>query len=209
MLAATTVGTVDRARRVVTLAADAIAEIVPGVVVEGIQAVDVLHELAPGGGLRTTIWGSGLASVNRRLVALRRIFEQLDPDRRFRGTYEYRVVSQEFERVNLQPIRVSTGMPDLQRVPVRPGIPGARATHAVGSRVLVAFVDGAPSRPVVMSFEDADGEGFVPLTLELAADTMIKIGAGAVLAAARMTDPVQAGPFTGAITGGSAKARIE
>jgi len=203
-----TIAGVDRARRVVTLSAESIAAIVPGAVVEGIEAVDVMHELAAGAGLVSTIWGAGIAQTDRALTAMRRILEQLDPGRPFRGVYEYRIVTQEGERLNLQPVRVSTGMPDLQRVPVRPGIPGARADHAPGSRVLVLFVDATPARPVVVGYEDADGDGFVPVVLELDATTTINLGAGATLAAARLTDPVVCGPFAGAITGGSAKTRI-
>jgi hypothetical protein len=205
---ATVIG-VDRARRTVTLAAEAIAALVPGVTAEGIQAVDVLHELTPTG-LRTTLWGSGTADTNRRMMALRRIFEQLDPDRRFRGVYEYRVVSQTpgGTRLNLQPVRVATGMPDLQVVPVRPGIPGARSDVAPGARVLVGFVDASPARPVVVGFEDADGSGFVPQTLTLNATAQIILGAGGVLPAARFSDPVIAGPFGGTITGGSTKTRV-
>lgn len=203
-----TVQAVDRARRIVMLASETIAGIVPGVVIEGIAAVDVLHELTPGG-LRTTIWGAGISTVNRRLAAFRRILEQLDPGRPFRGFYEYRIVSQEDERLNLQPVRVSVGMPDLQRVTVRPGIPGTKATHMLGARVVVGFIDGAPTQPFVAAFEDADGDGFSPLVLELNASTGINLGTGALLAAARVTDPVVAGPFAGTITGpGSLKTRI-
>lgn len=191
---------IDRARGVAMLATDAIAAIVPGAVVEGLEAVDVLHEISPGAKLRSTIWGAGAAITSRRLTALTRIMEALDPDRRFRGVYEYRIVTQDLERLNLQPVRVSTGMPDLQRVFVRPGVPGVKAMHALGSRVLVCFVDANPSFPVVVAFEDAEGQGFAPL--------QINIGKPALLGAARMTDTVQAGPFGGVITGGSAIVRI-
>jgi hypothetical protein len=193
------IGPVDQARRCVPLAADAIAAIVPGVVVEGIEAADVLHELTPSG-LRSTIWGKGPADTSRELAAFRRLLEQLDPARRFRGIYEYRIVTQDGDRVNLQPIRISTGMPDLQRVVVRPGIPGARADHTLGARVLVGFVDADPARPVVVGFEDAEGGGFVP--------TQLYLGGPLTLAAARFSDTVQAGPFVGTITSGSTEVRI-
>jgi len=194
------VTSIDRSRGIATIATESIAQIVPGAVVEGLEAVDVLHEVSPAAKLRSTIWGAGVAITSRRLTALTRIMEALDPDRRFRGVYEYRIVTQDLERLNLQPVRVSTGMPDLQRVYVRPGVPGVKALHALGSRVLVAFVDANPSFPVVVAFEDAEGQGFAPL--------QINIGKPAILGAARMTDTVQAGPFGGVITGGSTLVRI-
>jgi hypothetical protein len=215
---AASVLSVDRALGTVSLAADSIAGIVPGVTVESVEAVDVLHELGEGAGpLRSTLWGAGIASSTRRLVAWRRIYDQLDPRRRYRGLFEYRVVTQDGERLNLQPIRVSIGMPDLQRVPVRPGVTGCRADVALGSRVLVTFIEADPARPFVLAFEDAEGDGFVPLKLEIDATTELDLGegalltkiAGGVLASARQTDIVQAGPFLGTIIGPcSTKVRV-
>jgi len=206
--APSTVTSVDRARGVVHLSPESIAALVPGVVVDGIEAVDVLHEVTPAG-IRSTLWGKGIGGTSRELVALGRLLEQLDPDRRFRGTYEYRVVTQDGERLNLQPVRVSIGMPELQRVPVRPGVSGARADVALGSRVLVTFIDADPARYAVVGFEDAEGDGFIPLKLEVDASAELDLGAaalvtklaGGTLGAARQTDAVIAGPFGGTITG--------
>ena len=196
--AGVTHGPVDLARRTVTLAGESIASIRPGLVVDGLTAVDVQHEISATGGLRSTVWGRSFSSSSRRLATLQALQEQLDPARRFRGITEYRVVTRDGKRLNLQPVRVSTGMPDLARVYVRPGVSGCEAEVALGSRVLVAFVDSDPARPVVTSFEDAEGEGFEPTT--------VTISKG-VLGVARMTDPVQAGPFAGTITMGSTKVK--
>ena len=162
----TRVSPVDRARGKVVLASDSIAAILPGVSVDGMAAVDVVHELTPGGGLRSTVWGAQTASAGD---ALSGVLRQLDPDRAFRGVTEYRVVTIEGERMNLQPVRVSTGMPDLTRVPVRPGVAGCKAEVALGARVLVGFVDSDQARPFVAAFEEADGEGFQPTTLAMSA----------------------------------------
>lgn len=208
------IGSVDQAFGTVELAADSIAQLLPGVLVEGLEAVDVLHVLEPGS-IRTTLWTAGIAPSSRRLSSLRRIIEQIDPRRRYRGIFEYRVVTQTGERLNLQPIRVSTGMPSLQRVFVRPGVSGARADVALGSRVIVSFLDAEPSRPVVVGFEDAEGEGFLPGVLEIDSTDELDLGetatltkiANGVLGIARATDPVVAGPFGGTITVGSSRAR--
>lgn len=170
---------VDLAAGTVTLAPAAIATIVPGITVDGLEAVDVQHELSAEGGLRTRIWGPRGGATSRLLQAQRKVFEALFPDIQYRGVTEYRVISQNGERLDLQPVRVSTGMPVLLRVPVRPGVPGASATHSLsGAVVLVQFVDASPARPVVTSFEDADGGAFLPLALAVDASTFIKLGAG-------------------------------
>lgn len=160
------VSQIDKAAGTLTLASESIGTILPGITVDGLVAVDVEHE-ASTKGIRSKIWGKQNAS-SRRLSAFRALFDQLDPNQKFRGVWEYRIVTQDGERLNLQPVRVSTGMPDLSRVYVRPGLPGCKALYTLGSRVLVGFVDSDPSRPVVLGFEDAEGAGFLPTTLKLA-----------------------------------------
>ena len=160
-------GVIDLSRGTVTIAAEEIVTLLPGITVEGLEALDIVHEVAPDAGLRTTLYGAGIASTSRRLEAYRRIIDALFPALKYANMYEYRVVTQEGERLNLQPVRVSTGMPDLRRVFVRPGVAGCRADVALGSRVLVAFANGDPAAPVVLAFEDAEGGGFAPTRLDL------------------------------------------
>ncbi len=169
---ATRTSQVDLARGTVTLAAESIATLRPGIVVDGLEAVDVEHEVTPKG-LRTTIWGKRAGGTSRRLAAMRALDEQLDPDRRFRSVWEYRVVTLSGKRLNLQPVQVSTGMPSLSNVPFRPGVAGCDVAAQLGSRVLVGFVNEDPARPYVSAFEDPDGEGFVPTTLDLTAGGMV------------------------------------
>jgi len=171
------------------LAADDLAGLVPGATVSdgqggSVTAVDVVHRLT-GGKLRTTVWGE-LGGSSRVGSALHRLVTQIRAADRYRGVWEYRIVSQSGERLALQPVRVSTGMPDLHAVRVRPGVPGVRADHALGSRVLVTFVDADPARPVVVGFEDADSSGFEPDELLVdAGDVSIDAGlTGAITLAA-------------------------
>jgi len=193
--AGVTHGPVDLARGCVELASESIAAILPGIVVDGLTAVDVFHEVSSDG-LRSTVHGARGGS-SRALDAFRAIFEGLDPDRPFRGQSEYRVTSRSGDRVGLEPVRVSTGMPELSRVVARPGLPGCKGGAAVGSRVLVAFADSSPARPYVCGYEDADGSGFVPTTLVLDASSSIKLGDGATKGVARDGDDVCLGYFCG------------
>lgn len=174
---AVTHGPVDLARKTVTLAAESIAAILPGLLIDGLEAVDVQHTINAKDGLRSTIWGARNAGTSRRLGGMMAVLDALDPDRAFRGVVEYRVVTQAGERLNLQPIRVSTGMPNLARVVVRPGVSGVSSQVMLGSRVLVGFVDSDPARPCVLAFEDAEGEGFTPLMTHIDA-LLVRLGAG-------------------------------
>lgn len=172
-----TVEKIDRARATVRLATDKIADLLPGAIVEGIEAVDVEHELSPDG-LRTTIWGAQGKGEPREVAALRKVIEQIDPHRSFRGVWEYRVATLSGKRLDLQPQRVSTGMPVLQRVPVRPGVAGCEATLTLGARVLVTFIDSDPSRPCVVGFDDPESEAFTPIALSLDAVTVVRLADG-------------------------------
>lgn len=162
----------DLARRTITLASESIAAIVPGVVVDGLVAVDVLHTIDAKKGLRSQVWGSLAGGSSRDLDAFRKLFEQLFPNFPFMGLTEYRVVTKNGKRLDLQAVRVSTGMPDIGHVSVMPGVAGCDSTDvALGSRVLVGFVDSDQGRPVVLAFEDAEGASFVPTTLSLLGGT--------------------------------------
>lgn len=175
-----TLGVFDRARNTVEVSSDAIKTILPGVVVEGVRAVDVVHESNAERGLRSQIFGVGISATSRTLAAWRKMLDAIDPWRLFRGVVEYRVVTQSGKRLSLQPVRTSSGMPQLERVPVWPGVSGCDADVLPGSRVLVGFIDSDPTRPYVCALEDADGQGFKPLMLRLDAVTLVRLGAGAL-----------------------------
>lgn len=171
------IGQVDLARGTATVASETIADIVPGVEIDGLTAVDVMHEVTPDG-LRSRIWGPSAVGTSGPLAGLRVLLDQIDPNRAFRGLTEYRVVLLAGARLDLQPVLRSSGMPVLERVPMRPGVAGVKSTLALGARVLVGFVNADPGRPVVTMFEDSEGEGFLPLLTEIDARTFVKLADG-------------------------------
>jgi len=187
----------DRALGVVGLDTDDLQQLVPGVRVDGQDPATDIEITLRSNKLLTSVYYA--PRISRRLAAYADLFDALDPHRRFRATYEYRVVTQSSDRLDLQTVRRATGMPDLLDVPVRPGMAGLRADVALGSLVLVAYVDGDPSRPCVIGHAAPDDPGWIPLFLEL--------GGPGALGVARVTDPVQAGPFAGVITSGSLRVK--
>lgn len=187
----------NAAARMVELAlTDTAANIVPGASTEFGTAADAEIEIAPEG-VRARLYAAPAAG--RRAQAYARILAASDPGARFRGVFEYRVISQAGERLNLQPVRSRPNMPDLARVPVRAGVPGVKCQHAPGSQVLVAFIDGDASRPAVVGFDSPDQPGWQPLAYEM--------GGPLALGVARVTDPVQAGAFSGVIVSGSLRVK--
>jgi hypothetical protein len=187
----------DPATRVVELqVADSFAGLLPGTSTEYGTASDVDLEVGADGAVARLY---AAAAPGRRARAWARIIDAVAPGWRWRGVFEYRIVTQEGERLNLQPVRSRADLPDLRRVPVRAGVPGVKATYVPGSPVLVAFVDGDLSRPAVVGFDAPDAPGWMPLTLDL--------GGPGALGVARQTDPVVAGPFAGTIVSASARVR--
>jgi len=186
---------VDPLMPVVDLAIDSLAGLVPGVTVDGsAPAGDVEFNLTPER-LTASVYASA-TGLPGRFEAWADLFAALDPRARYRTTYEYRVVTQDGARLNLQPVRVSSGMSDLADVPVRLA-PGVEADFMLGSLVLVAFADADPSRPQVISGDASGAPGWMPLQL--------RFGGPGALPIARQTDTAQCGPFSGVITGGSAR----
>jgi len=181
---------------VIELATDDVTGLVPGVIVDGAApATDVEYVLTPERLIVRVFTGP---RSSRELDALRRVLDALDPRRAYRAAYEYRVVTQDGSALNLQPVRSSAGMPDLERVPVRLS-PGVRAEHTLGSLVTVVFLDGDPSRPRVITGDDDGAPGWMPIEIE--------IGESPALGVARLTDTVIAGPYAGTITGASARVK--
>jgi len=189
----------DKRADLVELATETLAGLIPGAVVdERKPATDVEYVLEE---TRLTARLFARTRLNERLELMRSLIAGLFPALAFGGVWEYRVVSEAVggKRYNLQAVRTASGMPDLQRVPVRPGMSGITAKVKPGALVLVVFADNDPSRPQLVAHDATDAPGWMPLELQLGEDPALGI--------ARHGDKVQAGPYLGVIT--SASTRIK
>lgn len=190
---------VDPSMPLVDLAIDSLAGLLPGVTIDGSEpATDVEFNLTPD---RLTATGyAGAGGTSQRLAAWADLLAALDPRAKYRATYEYRVVTQSGARLNLQAVRVATGMPDLANVPMRPGMAGLDADVLLGELVLVCFADADPSRPQVIAHDSPDAPGWVPL--------QFRIGGPGALPIAYLGSSAQCGPFGGIVTSGSTLAKV-
>ncbi|MGV1035322.1 MAG: hypothetical protein ACOYBP_08945 [Microbacteriaceae bacterium] len=82
------------------------------------------------------------------------------------GIYEYRVVSQSGQKLNLQATRRKV-LPDLASVPMFPAVPGAKYQLPTGMRVLCCFINADRTRPVVIAFVDETDGAFKPTLVTL------------------------------------------
>lgn len=82
---------------------------------------------------------------------------------RFFGRYRYRIqLAWAGPAYDLQAVDSALGLPDLERVVAWPSLAGSLHTPALGSVVVVSFLDGSPASPVIDAYEDPSGAGWRP-----------------------------------------------
>lgn len=151
---------------------------------EAPQTVRELEIVADAEELRVTVWCGGSATGAGQLAQLMLSIVKRTSDGRIWGKYRYRVVRMSTDRVELQAVRQAAGLPDVMPVSMWPGVAGAHAELAPGAEVLVEFIEGDRTMPVITHFAGKDGVGHVPVSLTLC---------GSEQAAARQGDLVQSG----------------
>jgi len=161
--------------------------------VTGTQTISSVQiEAANDGKLRLIVLTESAGVEERLRSDLRAIIRAELAELAYAGVWEYTVTSATAATVDCVPPDGS-GMPSLSKVPMMPGLMGEVVTPTTGKKCRIVFVNQDPKRPECIGIiGDPD---------------MIVLESG-LLGAARMTDPVVAGPFAGTITGASAKVRI-
>lgn len=140
--------------------------------------------------VRVRAWcGSSGAYRSRLEVALRAIVGQVLSERLW-GVYRYRLVqvAADGERLELQAVSAALGIPDVLPIDMWPGVAGAFATPTGGTEVLVAFVAGDRTQPIVIGFAPKAGPAFTPVSLLFDATSTITLGDGATQAVALKSD---------------------
>lgn len=199
----------DPRDRVATLSVDDPATVGIGATITGAAlpepaTVRELEVVLDGDKLRVMAWCGELGEgAGDRVAQALRAVTRAETSRRLHGLWRYRLVAMAGDRVELQAVSKGAGLPDMLPLTMRPGVAGAWAKLPAGSMVLVQFIEGDPTMPVVTHFEEKGGDGWAPLELELDADKLTLCGG--VKGVARQLDSVVAGPFGGQITTASTK----
>ena len=99
------------------------------------------------------------------------------PRYEFMGIYRYQVFQQTGEKLELQAVRKRPGLPDILPVEMFPGVAGAFAELQPDCTVLVQFLDGDPSLPVVTGYAPkSEGQLHYANNLTINAITQVDIG---------------------------------
>lgn len=165
----------DPRARVVTLAVDDPGAMQIGAVLsERLDVPQTVREFelsVTAEAIRVKAWCGGADDASGHLVGVLRALAARFGDGKLLGKYRYRVVRMAGQRVELQSVRRSVGLPDLLAVSMWPGVAGAHAELAAGAEVLVEFIEGDRTQPIVSHFAGADGAGFVPVSLTFCEST--------------------------------------
>lgn len=173
----------EPAEHVITLAVDDLTTIgIGSVLSERLDAPQTVREIEIEYGaesFRVKAWTGGEDGGHGRIDrALRSIVARYTDSRLF-GSWRYRVIRMASDRVELQAVRRGAGLPDVLPVSMWPGVAGAHAELTPGAQVLVEFVEGDRTMPIITHFAGKDGVGWTPANVTLDATTLIKLGANA------------------------------
>lgn len=136
-------------------------------------------------GLRLHVELAESATEGRLERAVRAAVAKLLPRQlAYLGVHEYRIVAQSAQLLDVTPRYRDRGLPELAGVPQYPGLHGTETDATVGATVLVSFLNGDPTRPIVCGYERPEATG--------ATATQIRLGGG-VLRVARESDTVTGG----------------
>lgn len=171
---------VDPGESLVTLAIDDLRTVgIGSILSERLDAPVTVFELRVSIGAeasRTVVWGGGSEGGRGRLTgALRKIVKSI-VDERLPYKYRYRVVAMDGDRVQLQAVVAAAGLPDILPVSQKPGVSGAHAKLVGGSIVLVEFIEGLRTLPILVAYASKGEEGHAPDELDLSVVSTLRLG---------------------------------
>lgn len=128
---------------------------------------------------RVRVWvGESLSPYGRLRGLVERVIKRSSDGKLF-GKYKYRVVSMDGDRVKLQSVSTADGLPDLIPVAMRAGASGVHSSLSPGGEVLVEFIAGNRTEPIITAFATKGASGHaaqetvwsVAVTLKLGSDS--------------------------------------
>lgn len=114
----------------------------------------------------------GPATSFDRIVAAR------TPEAFYRGIFEYAVVSQDGPRLGVRPVSTGPALGTIDRIFPWPGAAGSSADLTEGSSAILAFLDGRPSKPIIVGYSPPSAPGGIPVETRLQGH-FVRLGAAA------------------------------
>lgn len=166
--------------QIAVLAVDDLSAInVGSIISEGLDESETIHEMRIKVSLdavRIFAWvGGSLISRGKLAEFLVSVIKRATDNRRF-GKTRYRVLRMATDRVELQIVEQASGLPDAIPLSMQPGVAGAHAKLTSGSIVLVEFVEGKRTMPIITAFAGKDTQGHAADELDLTVTTKLRLG---------------------------------
>lgn len=188
----------EPAEHVVTLAVDDLRTVgIGSVLSERLDAPQTVRELeidVTAERVRVKAWTGGEDGGHGRLDRAMRSIVARYTDARIFGSWRYRVIRMASDRVELQAVRRGAGLPDVLPVSMWPGVAGAHAELTPGAEVLVEFVEGDRTMPIVTHFAGRDGAGWAPRETVIAVADPGELGGKIRLGSSGAHEPVALAP---------------
>jgi len=207
----------DPRSKLVELRVDSLASVSVGSVVskslDTPQTVRDLEVILDAGELRIKAW-CGASGAQDRLAGIFRALVARSTDGALHGVYRYRVIRMSGDRIELQAVRKGAGLPNLIPLTVWPGLAGARMQPELGTEVLVQFIEGDRTMPIVTGFASdtsgapiaRQGDAVEVLLPPAVFSGTIAVGGVPTPASGVLTFPLN--KMAGVITSGSGKAKL-
>jgi hypothetical protein len=171
----------DPRSRVATLAVEDVGAVRIGATLsERLDSPLVVRELEilVGEVIRVNAW-CGPADARGRLLDAFRAIIRKESAGRIVGTWRYRVarMTSDSTRYELQAVRGDAGLPDVIPCSAWPGIAGSHSIFddTAGAEVLVEFIEGDPTMPIITHFAGKDGVGWIPREAIMAASVAVRL----------------------------------
>lgn len=170
----------DPREKLITLAVDDLSAVgVGSIITEGLDEQETIREIqvkVSADTARVIAWVGGTGTGRGRLAGLLRgIIETVADDNLF-GVYRYRVLAMSGNRTELQVVRQNGRLPDTIPLDMKPGVAGAHSKLTPGMVVLVQFIDGLPTLPIVTAFAGKDEGTHETDELDFTVSTVIRLG---------------------------------
>lgn len=170
----------DPRESLVTLAVDDLSAVTVGSIVsDGLDAPQTIHELridvSPDSS-RVIGWTGGSLQSRGRLAGLLRGIVRRSVDDKLFGVHRYRVLAMSGNRVELQVVTADGNLPDQIPVDMKPGVAGSHAKLTPGTVVLVQFVDGLRTLPIITAFAGKGEATHSADELDFTVSTVLRLG---------------------------------
>lgn len=138
---------------------------------------------------RVKAWHGGASSSRGRIAQSLRDIANRATDGKLFGRYRYRVVQMSGDRVELQAVLSQVGLPDALPISMRPGVSGASSVLTGGSIVLVEFIEGDRTLPIVSAFASKGDEGHAPDETTFDVVSTLRLGGPGAVDAVALAPP--------------------